>query len=77
MTKQVSPDGLTSVEETSPGHFNVTCVRSGLPYTRADFKGMYCNGEPCLCELETAGLGDTPEKVMRNMGLGSILDSFK
>ncbi len=80
MVGQVSPDGSTEVEETAPGHFNVTCTKSGLPYVRANNLGMFCNGEPCWCEQESSKFGgptDSPETIMRNMGLGIFLSGGK
>lgn len=56
------------VEETSPGCISITCERSGLPLTRTNEHGMFCDAKPCQCETDS-------KAVMKS--LASLLESFK
>lgn len=51
--KKLDPSGSFNVEEVAPGHINVTCATSDLPYTRVTALGMFCNAEDCVCERKS------------------------
>lgn len=38
------------IKETGPGHIEISCNLSGLPYTRTSNMGMFCDATNCVCE---------------------------
>jgi hypothetical protein len=60
------------VEETAPGHINITCERSGLPFTRTTPQGMFCDAEQCECEQESQAFEASPEHAQ----LEKLIDWF-
>ena len=59
-----------NVEEKAPGHITITCENSGLPLTRSNQYGMFCDAEICTCEVkskelfEQLGIGGKPDGGM-------------
>lgn len=49
MTKRKRKTVGYTVHETEPGCINITCDRSGRPFTRSTALGMFCD-QPCECE---------------------------
>ena len=49
------------VTETAPGHVNITCERSGRPFTRTTEHGMFCDATECACEKESKAIESSSE----------------
>lgn len=60
------------VRETAPGHVNITCERSGRPFTRTTPQGMFCDAEECACEQESREIESSPEHAQ----LEKLVDWF-
>lgn len=68
--KKISPDGSTMIEETAPGHYDITCTTSGRPYMRSGDLGMFCDASPCACEIASRNIANTmPPALRKAMGL--------
>lgn len=51
------------VKETSPGNITLTCRESGLPLTRSNNLGMFCDAKVCACEQRS-------QEMMERLGIG-------
>jgi len=41
-----------SLKDDGQGNVTLSCDKSGRPLNRTDKLGMFCDAEPCTCEIE-------------------------
>jgi len=56
-----------TVNETTPGHFNISCNISGRPYTRSNKMGMFCDAADCACERRSLEMASFFKDFMKDM----------
>lgn len=49
------------IREPAPGHVEITCERSGRPFTRTTEHGMFCDAAECECEQKSREIESSPE----------------
>lgn len=50
--------------EVSPGNVEVSCENSGLPITRTNEYGIFCDADNCVCEKDSMKASASLDKLI-------------
>jgi hypothetical protein len=61
---ETTKNGASQIREQSPGHLEIRCAKSQRPYTRTNELGMFCDAQPCQCEIESQSANEIMSKFL-------------